>query len=158
MSNSITTLPDLSSDYTLTPEQIESYRQNGHVLLRRVCTPEEVAAYRTALTEAAYHYNVETRPMEERDTYGKAFLQVMNLWVKDDGVRRYVLARRFAERGSYGARDGANTRPVLHGVDFEQWYVRTAQQGARRGPCRGLDRCRLEAAGEQFADQQIAFR
>jgi ectoine hydroxylase-related dioxygenase (phytanoyl-CoA dioxygenase family) len=97
MSHSIETLPDLSSDYTLTPEQIGSYRQNGHVLLRGVCTLEEVAAYREALTAAAYRYNVETRPMEERDTYGKAFLQVMNLWVKDEGVRRYVLARRFAK-------------------------------------------------------------
>src|SRR5579871_4778617 len=97
MSNTARTLPDLSSDYILTPEQIESYRQNGHVLLRGVCTPEEVAAYREALTAAAYRYNVETRPMEERDTYGKAFLQVMNLWVKDEGVRRYVLARRFGK-------------------------------------------------------------
>ncbi len=96
MSIAIETLPDLSSDYTLTDEQIESFRQNGHVLLRGVCTPSEVAAYREALTAAAYRYNVETRPMEERDTYGKAFLQVMNLWVKDEGVRRYVLARRFA--------------------------------------------------------------
>ena len=89
-------LPDLDSEYTLTQEQIESYRKDGHVLLRGVCTPEEVATYRRVLTEAAYRHNVETRPMEERDTYGKAFLQVMNLWVKEEGVRRYVLARRFA--------------------------------------------------------------
>jgi ectoine hydroxylase-related dioxygenase (phytanoyl-CoA dioxygenase family) len=97
MSTSIETLPDLSSDYTLTPEQIDSYRQNGHVLLRGVCSPDEAAVYRRVLTDAAYRYNVETRPMEERDTYGKAFLQVMNLWVKDEAVRRYVLARRFGK-------------------------------------------------------------
>jgi ectoine hydroxylase-related dioxygenase (phytanoyl-CoA dioxygenase family) len=35
--------------------------------------------------------------MEERDTYGKAFLQIMNLWVRDEAVKRYVLARRFAK-------------------------------------------------------------
>ena len=35
--------------------------------------------------------------MEERDTYGKAFLQIMNLWVEDDAVKKYVLARRFAK-------------------------------------------------------------
>ncbi len=33
--------------------------------------------------------------MEQRDTYGKAFLQIMNLWVRDEAVRRYVLAKRF---------------------------------------------------------------
>jgi ectoine hydroxylase-related dioxygenase (phytanoyl-CoA dioxygenase family) len=88
-------LPILSSDYPLTPDQIERYRDNGHVLLPGVCTKAEIASYRRVLTAAAYRYNSETRPMEERDTYGKAFLQVMNLWVHDAAVRRYVLARRF---------------------------------------------------------------
>ena len=35
--------------------------------------------------------------MDERDTYGKAFLQIFNLWTLDDTVRRFVLAPRFAE-------------------------------------------------------------
>jgi hypothetical protein len=67
------------------------------VLLRGVCTPDEIASYRSVLTEATYRYKTETRPMEERDTYGKAFLQIMNLWVHDDGARRFVLGRRFAK-------------------------------------------------------------
>ena len=40
-------------------------------------------------------HNRETRPLEERDTYGKAFLQVMNLWTVDEGVKYFTLARRF---------------------------------------------------------------
>jgi ectoine hydroxylase-related dioxygenase (phytanoyl-CoA dioxygenase family) len=89
-------LPDLSSEYPLTPEQIASYQRDGHILLRGVCSPEEAAAYRAAILDATMRHNRETRPLEERDTYGKAFLQVMNLWTVDEGVRKYTLARRFA--------------------------------------------------------------
>jgi ectoine hydroxylase-related dioxygenase (phytanoyl-CoA dioxygenase family) len=90
------TLPDLSSDYPLTAEQIDSFQRDGFVRLRGVCAPDEVAAYRAVISDAAYRYSTETRPMEERDTYGKAFLQIMNLWRRDEAVKKYVLARRFA--------------------------------------------------------------
>jgi ectoine hydroxylase-related dioxygenase (phytanoyl-CoA dioxygenase family) len=35
--------------------------------------------------------------LEERETYGKAFLQVPNIWRKDEAVARFVLAKRFAK-------------------------------------------------------------
>ena len=35
--------------------------------------------------------------MEDRDTYGKAFLQIMNLWARDEKVRKFVMAKRFAK-------------------------------------------------------------
>jgi ectoine hydroxylase-related dioxygenase (phytanoyl-CoA dioxygenase family) len=102
-------LPDLSSDYPLTAGQAASFREKGHICLRGVASAEEVAAYRPVINRAAERYNTETRPMEERDTYGKAFLQIMNLWVRDEGVKRFTLARRFARiaaelMGSRGVR------------------------------------------------------
>ena len=90
-------LPDLSSDYPLSPEQTAAYQKDGHVLLRGVCSPAEVAAYEPAIVAAADRFNTETRSLEERDTYGKAFLQITNLWAKDDAVRRFSLARRFGK-------------------------------------------------------------
>ncbi len=90
-------LPDLSDDYSLVEEQIRSFRENGHVLLRGVASPKEVAAYRKVITDATLRYNTERRPLEERDTYGKAFLQITNLWTRDAAVKRFVLARRFAK-------------------------------------------------------------
>jgi len=92
----IDNLPDLSADYALSAEQIENYRRDGHVLLRGVASQEEIAAYRPVLQAAVERYRTETRPMEERDTYGKAFLQITNLWENDEAVRRFVFARRFA--------------------------------------------------------------
>lgn len=89
--------PELAEDYALTAEQIAGYRQNGHVLLRQVANQAEMDYYRPVIREAAYRYNTETRPLSERDTYGRAFLQIMNLWVRDEGVARFVMARRFAK-------------------------------------------------------------
>lgn len=94
---SATQLPDLSREYSLSPQQIESFRRDGHIMLRGVCSPEEVAAYRPVINAAADRFNTETRSLEQRDTYGKAFLQIQNLWARDEAVRRFVLAQRFAK-------------------------------------------------------------
>lgn len=88
-------LPELSDAYPVTADQIARYQRDGHILLRHVASTAEVTAYRPAILDAVTRYNTETRPLDERDTYGKAFLQVMNLWEKDETVRRFVLARRF---------------------------------------------------------------
>jgi ectoine hydroxylase-related dioxygenase (phytanoyl-CoA dioxygenase family) len=89
-------LPALDNEYPLSPAQVEDYRRDGHVLLRGVASPEEAAAYRPVIRNAALSLNTETRALEDRDAYGKAFLQTMNLWRRDEGVRRFTLARRFA--------------------------------------------------------------
>ena len=88
-------LPDLSSHYGLSAEQRTAYRRDGHVLLRGVASPDEASASRQVITAAVAQHNSEDRPMEARDTYGKAFLQTMNLWLLDEAVREYTLARRF---------------------------------------------------------------
>ena len=83
--------------YPLRPIDIDSYQRNGHILLRQVANAEEVGGYRVAINEAVAKYNTETRALSERDTYGKAFLQIMNLWEQDEAVRKFVLAKRFAQ-------------------------------------------------------------
>jgi ectoine hydroxylase-related dioxygenase (phytanoyl-CoA dioxygenase family) len=90
-------LPLLNNTISIHPEQILDFRRNGHTLIKSVLQPDEVAIYRQCINEAAYQYNTEKRKLEERDTYGKAFLQVMNLWEVDEQVRKFTLAKRFAK-------------------------------------------------------------
>lgn len=90
-------LPDLSSEYSLSPAQIEAYQKTGHIYLPGVANQTEVAAYRRAILEIVEQYRAHTKPLSERDTYGKAFLQITNLWEKDAAVARFVLARRFGK-------------------------------------------------------------
>src|SRR3712207_2109409 len=86
----------LDDAYTLTPQQIAYYRENGHVCLPAVCSSEEVAQFEPVITGASQRFSLEKRPLEERDTFGKAFTLVAGLWNRDEGVARYTLAKRFA--------------------------------------------------------------
>ncbi|MBK7707026.1 MAG: phytanoyl-CoA dioxygenase family protein [Acidobacteria bacterium] len=82
--------------YQISAGQSAELQRNGHILLRGLASPDEIAHFGPAIRRAAYEYSNETRSLEERDTYGKAFLQIMNLWRHDEDVRRFVFERRFA--------------------------------------------------------------
>ncbi|MBM7567386.1 phytanoyl-CoA dioxygenase family protein [Paenibacillus sacheonensis] len=90
-------LPSLQDDYALSAEQIASYQRNGHILLREVATQEEINAYEPVIADVVREHNYMTKPVAERDTYGKAFIQIGNLWKLNEGAERFVLARRFAK-------------------------------------------------------------
>jgi len=89
-------LPDLSNPRALDGATVDSYRRSGHCVVRGLATPDEVAAYRPAIAATGARHRYDHRQLAERDTYGKAFLQMMNLWKSDERVRAFVLARRFA--------------------------------------------------------------
>ena len=82
--------------YPLAPSQVRRFRRDGHVFLPQLLPAEALAPFRDAIVATANAHVAETRALGERDTYGKAFLQIFNLWTLDDTVRRFVLAPRFA--------------------------------------------------------------
>lgn len=84
-------------NYQLSDGQIDEFQSNGYILLRKVATPEEVKYYRPIISEVVYKYSIETRNLSERNTYGKAFLQVTNLWEADEKVKEFVFTRKFAQ-------------------------------------------------------------
>ena len=89
---------DLNAQYPVSAEQRKAYAGDGHIRLEGVCTPEATAHYRKAITAAVDRLDKrDSRPMEDRDTYGKAFIQTMNLWRDDAAVKEFVFARRFAK-------------------------------------------------------------
>ncbi len=88
---------DLSSHYNLSQDQVSEYRAKGHILLRSVASDQEVQKYRNLISNSTNELAKVYKPMHERDTYGKAFIQNMNLWVGDENVRPFSLAKRFAK-------------------------------------------------------------
>ena len=46
--------------------------------------------FRPKIKNACKQLNKETRALEDRDTYSKAFLQTMNLWTQDPVVKSFV--------------------------------------------------------------------
>src|SRR6201991_605430 len=97
MSPKVSPLPRLN-DYKVTPaENIREFSEKGHTLVKNILSAEEISVYRPVIVDAAIRYNTERRKMEDRDTYGKAFLQIMNLWRSDESVKQFVLSKRLAK-------------------------------------------------------------
>jgi hypothetical protein len=89
-------LPPLDTPHPLSDTRIRDFRTKGHVHVPGLASPDEIAAYGPALQAAALGMSREKRPLAERDTYGRAFLQMINLWLVDETARRFVFSRRFA--------------------------------------------------------------
>jgi ectoine hydroxylase-related dioxygenase (phytanoyl-CoA dioxygenase family) len=89
-------MTDIDAPFALAPGAAEAYRANGFVHLKSVLEPDTLAAFGPAITAGVRDLKTLDRPMEERTTYEKAFLQVMNLWRERDAVRAFVFGRRLA--------------------------------------------------------------
>jgi ectoine hydroxylase-related dioxygenase (phytanoyl-CoA dioxygenase family) len=89
-------MKEIDTPYPLTEVQIRSYRDHGFVRLKGVLSPETIAAYAPAITKRVIELNTLHLPMEQRTTYQKAFLQVMNIWTKDTVVKEFVFGQRLA--------------------------------------------------------------
>lgn len=86
----------LDEPFPLPQEAIDFFRANGYVKLKRVLSPEVIDYYGAEITRMVKLLNTQTKPLEERDTYGKAFLQIMNIWTKSEVVREFAFSRRLA--------------------------------------------------------------
>src|SRR6185503_4760085 len=87
---------DLDTPYALSEAQIRFYRENGFLKLKQVFSAATLAKYGPVVTRRVHELNTLHLPMEERTTYQKAFLQVMNIWTKCDVVKEFVFAPRLA--------------------------------------------------------------
>jgi hypothetical protein len=90
------TAPDLSGPCALDREQVLAYRREGHVRIRGLANHDELAACRPALLEAGDRVRFDRRPLAERDSYGRAFIQMFNLWRQNPIAQAFVFSRRFA--------------------------------------------------------------
>ena len=87
---------DIDGAYALAPDAPAFYRENGFVKLPEVLSADALRHFGPELTARVEELNTLHMPMEERTTYEKAFLQVMNLWTKSETVRQFVFGRRLA--------------------------------------------------------------
>jgi ectoine hydroxylase-related dioxygenase (phytanoyl-CoA dioxygenase family) len=87
---------DIDSAYALRPDAPAFYRENGFVKLPEVLSADGLRHFGPELTARVAELNTLRIPMEERSTYEKAFLQVMNLWTKSETVRQFVFGKRLA--------------------------------------------------------------
>jgi ectoine hydroxylase-related dioxygenase (phytanoyl-CoA dioxygenase family) len=87
---------EVDREYLLSPEQIKFYQENGYIHLKSVLSEEVLERHRTEVVAKVRELSTETLPLEQRTTYAKAFLQVMNLWRSSEVVRTFVTGKRLA--------------------------------------------------------------
>ena len=87
---------DIDTPLPLAPEQIARFAREGFIKLKQVLTPEALAQWGGEITRLTVALNTQSKPLEERSTYDRAFLQVMNLWQHSALVREFVLGQRLA--------------------------------------------------------------
>src|SRR5919199_560582 len=88
---------ELNTSYPVSQEAIAFYQKNGYVKLKNVLSPEALAYYGDIITDLVFRLNTLTKPMEERSTYERAFLQIMNLWQEDEQAKEFVFSKRLAK-------------------------------------------------------------
>jgi ectoine hydroxylase-related dioxygenase (phytanoyl-CoA dioxygenase family) len=80
----------------LSPAVVTQFAEQGFVQLSRVLDPVALQPYADVITRLTLELNTQQAPLEERDTYSRAFLQVMNLWQHSAVVSEFVRSERLA--------------------------------------------------------------
>ena len=87
---------ELDAPYLLSSETIDFYWDYGYVKLKGVFSLELLSLFGGIISERVAELSADTAPVDQRNTYGRAFLQVMNLWTQSEGVKEFVFGRRLA--------------------------------------------------------------
>lgn len=87
----------LDGAYGLERATIESFRLLGHAVVRGLATPSSVATVKPLIDEATEARRWDRRPLEQRDTYGRAFVQAANVHQHHRDIADFVLSKRFAK-------------------------------------------------------------
>jgi ectoine hydroxylase-related dioxygenase (phytanoyl-CoA dioxygenase family) len=91
------TLKDqLNQEFQVPADALAHYKAKGYVKLKQVLSPEVIAHYGAQITHMVQKLNNQIKPLSERSTYEKAFLQIMNIWRQDETVREFAFSKRLA--------------------------------------------------------------
>lgn len=85
---------DLASPYALDPTHIARFRRDGFIKLSDVLPAEVLAFYGAEISREVAERSRGYLPLAERNTYGKAFLQICNLWTVNAVIAEFVLSLR----------------------------------------------------------------
>jgi ectoine hydroxylase-related dioxygenase (phytanoyl-CoA dioxygenase family) len=132
-------LDELNAPYSLTESLVRQFRENGFIKLSNVLSPEVITWYQREITDLTYEYDPEKgTKLENKDLYGRAFIQVGNLWEKSAMAAELICCRRLARLatellGTVGARmyhdqslykEGSGGITPWH-VDQQYWPMAT---------------------------------
>ena len=84
----------------LTQDQIELFKKNRFIKLKNVFSSILIEHFNEDISKVVDKLNTQKNPLENRDTYGKAFLQIFNLWRESEAVKSFCFSKRLAKIAS----------------------------------------------------------
>jgi ectoine hydroxylase-related dioxygenase (phytanoyl-CoA dioxygenase family) len=93
-------MSDVKTTYTLDKTQIDFYSKNGYIKLKNILSEDEINYFNQVISEVVLKMKKEEIPLAQRDTYGKAFLQLFNLWKEDDRIKELIFNKRLGQIAS----------------------------------------------------------
>ena len=90
----------LNEPYSLSQEQIDFYQKNRFIKLKEVLNLETIQFFNEAISKQVNEMNQEQTALEDRTTYGKAFLQLFNLWTENPIIKEFIFSKRIAKIAS----------------------------------------------------------
>ena len=90
----------LNEPFSLSQEQIDFYQKNRFIKLKEVLNLETIQFFNEAISKQVNEMNQEQTALEDRTTYGKAFLQLFNLWTENPIIKELIFSKRIAKIAS----------------------------------------------------------
>ena len=87
----------LDANYSVTPAQVKYFSENGFIKIKNIFDASVIDYMNIVISKEVDRLNNQQIPLEERDTYGKAFLQIMNLWTHTTVVKDIVFSKKIAQ-------------------------------------------------------------
>lgn len=85
---------ELDKPYPLTAEQVAFYARNRYIKVKHVFSRDVLDYFQETIGKKVAEKSAALPALDARDTYGKAFLQIFNLWREDEDIRRLVMSKR----------------------------------------------------------------
>jgi ectoine hydroxylase-related dioxygenase (phytanoyl-CoA dioxygenase family) len=87
----------LDHPYELPQNALDFFQKNRYIKLKNVFDADTLAFYGEVISEKVAELNKNNKPLDQRDTYGKAFLQIFNLWRQDEHIKDFVFSKRLGK-------------------------------------------------------------
>jgi ectoine hydroxylase-related dioxygenase (phytanoyl-CoA dioxygenase family) len=127
---SIVSANELDNPYELNDDAIRRFREDGFIRLSGVLSAETLAGYAPDINRLVDESNrLKNIPIAERSLYDQAFIQVHNLWTRNERAREFAFSKRLA--GIAGQLMGTRGIRIWHdqalykesGGGFTPWHV-----------------------------------
>jgi ectoine hydroxylase-related dioxygenase (phytanoyl-CoA dioxygenase family) len=87
----------LATPYQISHDQVAQYRGDGHIFLENVASQEVIRSIRPSIMGAVDEIVKAGETQGRISDYGKMFTQTTNVWRKNEAIREFIFAKRFAQ-------------------------------------------------------------